>query len=206
LADTDYDDTAGGRLEGTWLAENSVANSSDKRLKTRITPLFQGMLSKYRKQSASMSPQGTEQTAHDPDMVLEVERNATMVKQDDREIMKVVRQLRPVSFEMKQSAESKTSTKSARTHFGFIAQEMETLLPDLVDTSKKSGMKAIRYSDLVAVITIGLQGVDRRVDDVDNFVDELIEREQAEYERLEAEADEMETVLDRILVNIFGKS
>merc|ERR1712085_46836 len=68
----------------------------------------------------------------------------------------VLRELRPVSFKMKrQGVESKYS------HYGVIAQELEEVLPDLVHINSQ-GMRSVRYTDLIAVLTLGVQSLDAR--------------------------------------------
>ncbi|MCF7820610.1 MAG: tail fiber domain-containing protein [Candidatus Pacebacteria bacterium] len=55
----------------------------------------------------------------------------------------IVNHLNPISFTFKDS-----KTKSQ----GFIAQEVEPLLPDLVKTNPETGLKSIQYGNLTAVL------------------------------------------------------
>jgi hypothetical protein len=80
--------------------------------------------------------------------------------------LEVIQDLRPVVYKYKSDAEAKYS------RFGFIAQEMETVLPSLVHTSV-TGFKAISLKDLVAVLTLGLQSLDTVVDRLDLAVSAL---------------------------------
>lgn len=66
-----------------------------------------------------------------------------------------MRQLRPVSFRYKDNAESKHS------RYGFIAQELEALLPAVVHTDFTTGFRFVRYTDLLAVLVMGTQQVDQ---------------------------------------------
>ena len=67
---------------------------------------------------------------------------------------KVIDQLRPVSFEMIDDSQE-------RTRYGFIAQELEKVMPSLVVTSDGDsdgvGTKAVMYQDLIAILTMALQ-------------------------------------------------
>jgi hypothetical protein len=54
--------------------------------------------------------------------------------------------LNPVRYDMKDEADSKTGN-----HFGFIAQELEIYLPELVDTGV-DGMKSIAYATLTSIL------------------------------------------------------
>jgi len=93
----------------------------------------------------------------------------------------VLRQLRPVSFNFKSGDEAK------QVRFGFIADEMETVLPQVVrnfpgpNDGKEKPRQGIAYGDLIAVLT----GI------VKNFGSELQAMEarirfaEAELERLD---------------------
>eukprot|EP00928_Gymnodinium_smaydae_P088040 TRINITY_DN7219_c0_g1_i11.p1 TRINITY_DN7219_c0_g1~~TRINITY_DN7219_c0_g1_i11.p1 ORF type:complete len:453 (+),score=100.25 TRINITY_DN7219_c0_g1_i11:224-1582(+) len=72
----------------------------------------------------------------------------------------VLRQMRPVSFSFREGSDMK------RTRFGFVAQELETVLPDIVrDVAKTSArktltggrdletFKAVAYQDIIALLT-----------------------------------------------------
>jgi hypothetical protein len=63
----------------------------------------------------------------------------------------LLRELRPVSFQLKRGPEAKY------LKFGFIAQELETVFPNLVRTSAKDDTKAVASQDLIAVLTLAMQ-------------------------------------------------
>jgi len=69
-----------------------------------------------------------------------------------------LRELRPVSFNFKHGAESKY------LKFGFIAQEVETVFPNLVRTVENTNTKAIASQDLIAVLTFALQNLQKEHD------------------------------------------
>lgn len=69
----------------------------------------------------------------------------------------VLRELRPVSFRFKKSSESKNSER-----FGFLAQELEGPLPQIVHN--RDDYKAVNYQDLLAVLCAALQSLQRQLD------------------------------------------
>jgi hypothetical protein len=69
--------------------------------------------------------------------------------------------LRPVSFRYKDNAESKHS------RYGFVAQELETLLPSVVQADSVSGLRLVRYTDILAVLVVGAQHVEKLATTVD---------------------------------------
>jgi hypothetical protein len=61
--------------------------------------------------------------------------------------LEYIMSLNPVRFDMKNEEDSKTGN-----HFGFIAQEMEQYIPELVGTDNE-GMKSIEYATLTSILT-----------------------------------------------------
>jgi hypothetical protein len=62
---------------------------------------------------------------------------------------------RPVSFNLKHGPEAKY------LKFGFIAQELETVFPNLVRTVENTDTKAVASQDLIAVLTLALQNLQK---------------------------------------------
>jgi len=71
----------------------------------------------------------------------------------------LLRELRPVSFNLKHGPEAKY------LKFGFIAQELETVFPNLVRTVENTDTKAVASQDLIAVLTLALQNLQKDFDD-----------------------------------------
>jgi hypothetical protein len=68
-----------------------------------------------------------------------------------------VMQLRPITFNWK-IKEYQDKNFDDRNHLGFIAQEVEEIIPQVVNTSNdKMQTKSIAYSDLVPVLTKAIQ-------------------------------------------------
>ena len=78
--------------------------------------------------------------------------------------------LRGVQFDWKDSGES---------DIGFIAQEIETVLPELVDTNS-DGYKAVKYGNITAILVEALKS--------------QIEKNQEQAEKIKS----LETRLERI--------
>lgn len=77
-----------------------------------------------------------------------------------------MRELRPVSFNLKHGPEAK------HLKFGFIAQELETVFPNLVRTVGKDDTKAVASQDLIAVLTLALQTLQKEFDDTRRELEE----------------------------------
>jgi hypothetical protein len=144
-------DATGGDLHGTWEQENAFT-TSDRRLKKNIQPLTQTLRRVYAEESRKRAGGLSTDTA--PAWVL--------------------RQLRPVSYNFKQGSDSKN------VRFGFIVDEIEKVLPEVIrETPPKEDeekpKKGIVYGDLIAVLTSvvkdfseqlkGLQGRMRTAED-----------------------------------------
>jgi len=134
---------AGGVLHGTWSADSSIS-TSDRRLKENIKPLHQTLKQiAGSKKSASIQPGTGGPAAGGPSVG-----------------SWLLRQLRPVSYNFKKGNEAKYM------RFGFIADEIEQVLPQVVrelpvqdeqpegETGEKpEPKKGIVYTDLIAVLT-----------------------------------------------------
>jgi hypothetical protein len=103
-------------------------------------------------------------------------------------LSEIVDLLRPVSFEMIDD-----DTHSQR--YGFIAQELEQVLPSLVISTnvsdKDSGTKAVIYQDMIAILTLMIQKQDARISELTERVDEASE----ELRRAKSRLDENEKLI-----------
>lgn len=147
--------TQGGVLHGTWAAD-TVISTSDRRLKDNIRPLSQTMKQNYENQGdLGVGPLNVA-TLHSAIDGTKSEAE----KAPAPALQWVLRQLRPVSYNFRQGSEAK------RMRFGFIADEMERVLPQVVRELPKTGSqdsgpevdpkdptKGIVYPDLIAVLT-----------------------------------------------------
>jgi hypothetical protein len=167
-------DAAGGILHGTWTTENAIS-SSDRRLKVGIAPLYKNLLAK-----SGRSLNGRASVVTDGVDLPKEEQTLTLI-----------RELRPVSFKYKKNAESKFS------QFGFIAQEIEKILPDLV--LERDGTKFVQYNDLIAVITLGLQSVDMRMARMDEKLRRLNVDIDADYDDLSSRIIGIEEAIKKVI-------
>ena len=89
--------------------------------------------------------------------------------------LETVKKLNPVSFDWKEKAED-GSTKSS---IGFIAQEIETLYPDLVNTPvadpdmSNTTTKSLNYAVMTAILTKAIQEQQTIIDDLKSRIETL---------------------------------
>jgi hypothetical protein len=160
---------SGGTLHGTWVIEGSGAVTSDERMKDHIRPLYK-TLSEFHRRYVGLNATAETATSINATVSqnvteLALAANQTVAEYEDtvarREAAALFRELKPVSYTMKGLNPQAKEAKSL--HFGFIAQEVERLLPDMViDTDVKipgtdSYKKALKYNDIIALITLTLQ-------------------------------------------------
>lgn len=84
--------------------------------------------------------------------------------------------LRGVTFNWKESSDN-------RLHYGFIAQEIEKVFPDLVGTDS-NGFKTVNYSGVIPVLT------------------EAIKTQQEEIESLKSENEQLKSTLEQLLKRV----
>jgi len=156
--------STGGKLHGSWQSDG-VISTSDRRLKTEIKPLQRTLLSIVNQPKESPSPSPSPRSD----------------KGEDPAAMWVLRQLRPVSYSFKKGPESKYM------RFGFIADELETVIPQVVrmtGSSEYADQKAVAYQDLIALLAAAAQGQQQ-----------VIEKQQDRMERLLSDFASLKTEL-----------
>lgn len=165
-------------LHGQWFADVDL-DTSDRRHKLNVASL-ERHLQKRRDQirGTSSDASGSEESA----------------------VAWVLRELRPVSFRFKSGTDTKALPAEQR--FGFVAQEVERVTPDLVrgskgilpEEGKGDGSLALIYKDLVAVLALAFkeqqEQLGRESLDVTQAKEEV-------SELLEA-AEQLESVLDKV--------
>lgn len=146
------------RLHGTWTYPSSGTVNSDRRLKTEITPL--------RRTLQGMQTQG---------------EIATGQKKKGDGALWMLRQLRPVSYSFKAGSESKYM------RFGFIADELETTVPQLVRSGgTEQGLenaKKVQMFDLIALLTAAGQSQQEVIENQERLMDQV----ESEFEAFKAE-------------------
>eukprot|EP00411_Alexandrium_monilatum_P033199 CAMPEP_0175338212 /NCGR_PEP_ID=MMETSP0095-20121207/4723_1 /TAXON_ID=311494 /ORGANISM="Alexandrium monilatum, Strain CCMP3105" /LENGTH=216 /DNA_ID=CAMNT_0016635617 /DNA_START=216 /DNA_END=866 /DNA_ORIENTATION=+ len=157
----------GGTLHGTWMADTVVA-VSDRRLKDNITPITDSLQKNQEALDTSRPPK-------------EIGSGKSKAPQA---LSWVLRQLRPVSYNFKTGSDAKNM------RFGFIADEMQKVLPQVVrdlprpeEPSKpdEPPKKGIVYPDLIAVLTAMMREFGTQMKDVQDRV----KAAESELDRLE---------------------
>ncbi len=87
-----------------------------------------------------------------------------------------VMKLRPVTFNWRRSEFPKINLDN-KNHVGFIAQEVEEVVPQVVSTADdKMQTKSIAYSDLVPVLTKAIQEQQKEIEELKSMIIELKEQ------------------------------
>jgi hypothetical protein len=143
----------GGTLHGAWSAEASVT-TSDRRLKTSIEPLYRTLATQLKSRGGGEGSSNLLRRGGD------AAGGAAGARQSgEKPVGWLLRELRPVSFHLKRGPEAKY------LKFGFIAQELEQTFPNLVRTVGDDQTKAIASQDLIAVLTLALQSLQKELED-----------------------------------------
>lgn len=128
-----------GILHGTWVSDTPIS-TSDRRMKKNIKPLYTALIDKH--------------AARDPSK----KQERTTEQQASAAIGWILRELRPVSFNFRAGADA----KAMGPRYGFVAQEVERVLPDLVQ--ELGSTKHLVYQDLIAMITLAAQDHQKRLE------------------------------------------
>ncbi len=101
----------------------------------------------------------------------------------DMDILSKIRQLRGVIYNFETPDDSvfrvrnKENRRKEEDHFGFIAQEVERVFPELVETGK-DGYKGVRYSRFVPVIVESMRQIQEQLSNIRLDID-LVRKENA---------------------------
>jgi len=130
----------GGTLHGMWNMDydgSGMFQYSDRRLKENIRPLFKTLAASTRGPDAREDSQ-------------EMDDKASRDTGNQRSWNDILQQLRPVSYDLR--------SDPGKERFGFIADEMEQVLPQVTRTQpKEDGRMGIIYEDLIAVLVNAMQ-------------------------------------------------
>jgi hypothetical protein len=81
--------------------------------------------------------------------------------------------LRPVSYNLKTDAkEIKTDQSVSNLQYGFIAQELQQVFPEMV-TAREDGVLGIRYADLIPVLVQAIKEQQEEINTLNNRISEL---------------------------------
>jgi len=70
-----------------------------------------------------------------------------------------VMQITPVSYQL-------ISDENNEVHLGFKAQEIQELIPEIVNTAEESGMLSMAYAEMIPVLTKAIQELNEKLDSV----------------------------------------
>lgn len=102
-------------------------------------------------------------------------RFKTNIKNIESPLTKVI-QLRGVIFNWKTNEFIDRNFSNKRS-LGFIAQEVEKVIPELVETEKtKEGFKSIQYDKVVALLVEAIKEQQKQIDTLNNKVNKLIKK------------------------------
>jgi len=147
----------GGHLYGTWSADNTVS-TSDRRLKTSIVDLRRSLVTELSPQKQEQAPVSSAVVAGDRAAWSSNAKDGPPKDADRAKTVSwVLRELRPVSFKFKKGPEAKYS------RFGFIAQEVQQVLPSMVRDTADGKHLAVIYQDLIALLTLAHQVLEDKV-------------------------------------------
>jgi len=147
--------STGGSLHGTWSSE-TIISASDRRLKRRIEPLDRALATA----SPAKHKGGAKRAASGP--------GTGEVSSRQKSVDWLLRELRPVSYRFKDGPDAKYA------RYGFVAQELEKLMPNLVRTHKEE--KHVVYQDLIALLTLSSQVQQGRLEQLESRSRERSER------------------------------
>lgn len=166
--------TGASTLHGSWYAD-AAPEVSDRRLKTHIKPLEIELRRNQEIVQKIPAPKGSTQEV-------------------DSGVSWILRELRPVSFRFKSATDTK---RLVQNRFGFVAQEIERLSPNMVRTSEKDEPKGLVYQDFLAVLTLAMQEQQERL----NRQEEDVQRAQEEVQDFLDQAEILEHLLDALEAN-----
>lgn len=138
-----------GILHGFWTADQALT-TSDRRFKRDIKPLHRTLLARMKFDGES--PANEFEDGPD-DAVPGATRDERASAVDW-----VLRELRPVSFSFK-NADTK---KFGDRRYGFIAQEVEKIIPELV--RNRGNTKYMVYQDLISLVTLAAKDQQERLE------------------------------------------
>jgi len=177
-------------LHGIWEADATIT-TSDRRLKTSIQPLYQTIAARakarWSETRTDAAPGETRLRGGSSDSSASPAPAIAGPSSKDPPIGWLLRELRPVSFKLKSGPEAKY------LKFGFIAQELETIFPNLVRNiggekgTNEEGTKAIASQDLIAVLTLALQSLQKEMDKQRDWMVREIEDQRRQLATLIAE-------------------
>jgi hypothetical protein len=174
----------GGILHGTWLADNTLS-TSDRRLKRNIMSLSRTISDRAAELRGSPAP-ASDVASKQESSVQNAQRGLAS------DVSWVLRELRPVSYKFRQGSEAK------RLRYGFVAQEVKQVLPQLVHGDDDSSHLSVSYQDFIALLTLATQMLQDTVKEQDvklKATDEKMDSVMEYLKELEARIEQQQRQL-----------
>jgi hypothetical protein len=108
-----------------------------------------------------------------------------------KEFIDKIMELNPVSYELK-------SDEQHKTRFGFIAQEIQAIFPNLVSEDKKTGILSLNYMGFVAPIVSVLKELVSKLLDFEKKQSDLEAQIKIQNEKIKALENKIEHLLQSI--------
>lgn len=132
----------GGRFHGMWSMDTDGGGFSDRRLKENISPFVETLKST--------------RASFEPGWQPETEGAGTLAEW-------LLRQIQPVAYNYRVTGQARSASQDTR--FGFIAQDMKRVLPEVTREQNVASKATIGivYQDLIAVLTYTLQDLGAKI-------------------------------------------
>jgi len=173
----------GGILHGSWSVESNLV-TSDRRLKKEIAPLQRTL----RNIIPVPAEEAKERRAKATDQLSSGVAVAAADKSTDGALW-MLRQLRPVSYSFRKGAESKYM------RFGFIADELESVVPQVVrkvGSSDLEDQKAVVYQDLIALLAAASQSQQAALEQQQAALEAQTQRLETQQQRVESQQQQLD--------------
>lgn len=153
-----------------WSNSNSVTRdlqtvllgaSEDAPLSVQSDDDYDGSSANVRSDSILIENGNGSWVRSDPDNGIQLASDS-MLKTDVRPIdPELALRLRPVSYKLMYGGED-------RTHYGFLAQDVETVAPDLIAENLNSNYLGLNYLGFIAPILATVQDLERRIQELES--------------------------------------
>jgi hypothetical protein len=104
-----------------------------------------------------------------------------------------IMKLNPVSYQKRESLESENYD---RFEYGFIAQELELIYPELVKTNSE-GLKFVDYTSMIPILTKGMQSLILE----NKRLTEQVEQQEDQISDLNKRLDELTELINSLIEN-----
>lgn len=169
-------ETDGGILHGAWTSDAAIV-TSDRRLKKEIVPLQRTLKSFMQLQDGKAQPRNmVDSRKPGPSARAGLTDPSGATGSGDGALW-LLRQLRPVSYSFRKGSESKYM------RFGFIADELESVVPQVVRNvgdKEVSDQKAVVYQDLIALLAASLQAMQGNFENIRDTITQMKKQKQVE--------------------------